>query len=210
MDEVATIRRRGGRLREVVTAEGRTFLVAALPGIRHLLVPGTPIGDDEERLLSGDAAAAAARDIAERLLATRDRSEAEVRDGLRSRGVSATEAIEKTLEWLREKGYVDDRRFAGERVRFLAERKGEGPGLIRDRLRRAGIDGALVDEALGDLPPGWQRRSAARLAAGRIAGTTDRRRAARRVNAFLSRRGFDGSLVAELCSGIMRGELERE
>lgn len=207
MDEVVTIRRRGGRLREVVTAAGRSFLVAALPGIRHLLVSGAPIGDDEERLLEGDAAGAAARDIAERLLAARDRTEAEMRDGLRSRGVAAEETIEQTISALRERGLVDDRRFAGERARFLAERKKEGPGRIRDRLRRAGIDGALIDEALGELPAEWQRRTAEELARSRISTAVDRR-TVRRVNGYLSRRGFDGSVVADICARIMRGELK--
>ncbi|MBN1885193.1 MAG: regulatory protein RecX [Candidatus Krumholzibacteriota bacterium] len=207
VDEVAAVRRRGGRVREVVTTGGRSYLVAELPGMGPLLVVGAPIGEAEERLLTGEAASAAARDIAQRLLAVRDRSEGEIRAGLASRGVSSPAAIEETLCWLRERGLVDDRRLALETARYLSGRKLDGPGKIRARLRRARVDDAAIDAAIEALPRGWQLEAAETLARSRIAGPADRR-TVRRVSGLLSRRGYGGGIVGEICSRIMRGELK--
>jgi regulatory protein len=133
-----------------------------------------------------------------RLLAVRDRSEAELRSRLARRGFAA-EAVEAALERCRQLGYLDDVRFARERARaLLAAGRAVGPRLLAD-LHAHGIEEsearAALAEAEAEIDPG---RLLAELAARRFADfdyhSADARQRRRVVHYFL-RRGFPLSRV---------------
>jgi SOS response regulatory protein OraA/RecX len=88
----------------------------------------------------------AAVELALRALRHRDRSAAQIDGHLASRGVAEQDRAD-ALATLVRTGLVDDRRFAETRVTTLAGR-GAGDAFIRHDLAHAGIDGALVDDAL--------------------------------------------------------------
>jgi SOS response regulatory protein OraA/RecX len=82
---------------------------------------------------------------------------------------------------------------------------------MRRRLRAAGVDDDIVEEELrGAMPPEREREIALALARRKLAGETDRARAARRIHGFLARRGFSERVVSSICAAILRGALPGE
>lgn len=140
--------------------------------------------------------------IALRFLASRSRSEAEVRQRLASRGVEA-EDIEVVLERLRALGYVDDAEFAVAVIRSRTQGRARGLRLVEDELRAKGVSDEVAMEALyhwyGDELE--VARPVAERQAGRLhgCGFAEFRQ---RLGSFLVRRGFAHataeSLVTEL------------
>jgi regulatory protein len=155
-----------------------------------------------------DSPLARAKAVALRYLASRARTEAQVRARLDrdDLGAQADEAV----RWLVHLGYLDDAAWARARARSLVAPGRLGPRLAERRLEAAGIErerareavSAAVDEAASDLPAGGGRAEAAlcRALASRRAGAAgldaldDRGRA--RLSRFLLGRGFSGETVA--------------
>jgi len=122
-------------------------------------------------------------ELATSVLARRDFSEHGLRERLARAGVEHDEA-EDAIGRLRQAGVVDDRRFAGDRARALAER-GKGDAAIRFDLERQGVAAEQVDEALATLEP--ERERAERIVERRGAGPATAR--------LLANRGFDVDAV---------------
>jgi regulatory protein len=98
---------------------------------------------------------AEARELALRALNHRDRSRRELERRLDRAGVPADERDE-TLDALADSGLLSDERFAEARARGLAA-KNASDRLIRDDLRRHGIDPDLVTHILDGLDPESER-----------------------------------------------------
>jgi regulatory protein len=137
-----------------------------------------------------------ARSRALALLTTRDRSSREVGSRLTRLGF-APDVVAGTIEWLVERGYVDDERFV---ERYSAEKLRAGWALrrVRTELARQGLERELVDrvlEATAEDDEAVTVRDDAlldtlrRRFAGQLA--TDRKAAERRMTGFLARRGYD-------------------
>jgi regulatory protein len=124
--------------------------------------------------------------VATRALARREHSARSLRERLLRTGVPEDDA-DAALEELQRVGLLDDRRFATERARVLAER-GKGDAAIRFDLERAGVDGAEIESALGALEPESERAS-------RI---VERRGATPATARLLASRGFDETVVEPL------------
>jgi regulatory protein len=122
--------------------------------------------------------------VATRALARREHSRRSLAERLRRAGVEGSEAEEVLAELVR-LGLLDDRRFALERARVLAER-GKGDAVIRFDLARSGVSGDAVEEALAQLDP--ERERAERLVVSRGATPATAR--------LLAVRGFDEDVVA--------------
>ncbi len=137
-----------------------------------------------------------------RFLASRSRSEAEVRARLTSRGVSADD-VDATLRRLRELGYVDDADFAQALIRARSGARARGRSLIAEELRAKGVDDELaratLDACYGDEID--TARTAALRQARRLHGRPFPE-FRQKLGAFLVRRGFEHataeSLVTEL------------
>lgn len=127
-----------------------------------------------------------------RLLAARERSEHEVRQRLRERGLSAADA-DGIVERLRRQGYLDDARFA-ESMAHRARRRGHGRLRLRADLVARGvarkIAAPIVAAAFADEQE--LARKILRKRYGTLpSGGPDRARAAR----FLLQRGFPRRVV---------------
>jgi regulatory protein len=140
--------------------------------------------------------------IALRFLASRSRSELEVRRRLASRGVGA-EDIEGVLDRLRELDYVNDADFAVAVIRSRTEGRARGRRLVAEELQAKGVDAEIAELAL-DASYGDElevARPVAERQARRLQGRAfwEFRQ---RLGAFLVRRGFEHataeSLVTEL------------
>lgn len=125
-----------------------------------------------------------ALECALRALHHRDRSIHELELRLRERGFSEPEC-ERALETLSRTGLADDARYAEARAASLAAR-GASDAFIRHALAEAGVDGRLVDDALGSIDSETTR--ARRIVARRGTGHKTAR--------YLSGKGFTEESVA--------------
>ncbi|HET8652752.1 MAG TPA: RecX family transcriptional regulator [Gaiellaceae bacterium] len=96
-----------------------------------------------------------ARELALRALSHRDRSRRELERRLERAGVPADERT-ATLDALADTGLLSDERFAEARARGLAA-KNAGDALIRNDLRRHGIEPDAIAELLEALEPESER-----------------------------------------------------
>jgi regulatory protein len=136
-----------------------------------------------------------ALDAAARALARRDRSEADVLDLLRRKGIAEEDAAE-ALATLRRLGAVDDDRFASAGAASLAER-GYGDAAILFRLEREGVELELAARAVDALEPEQER--ARRL--------VERRGATARTARWLAARGFTRDSVEAAIADDAAAEL---
>ena len=210
-DEVTEVRRRAGKLREIRTALGRRFLVLKGTPAERFLEEGRSIepGDVEE--LETELALPAGMAYAYRQLTIRDRSEQEMRSSLGREGFARPEIIEEIVTALKRQGYLDDRRLASGYIRYAMEHRPAGPHLLRRKLRQAGVTEEIIeDEIARALSSGYEARTAERLAREKLRGESDRKKGARRMHGFLSRRGFSSSVVNDICARILQGKIGGE
>lgn len=131
-----------------------------------------------------------ARDAAIRLLAIRDRSEAEIRRHL---GAFAPEVADAVVARLRDLRYVDDPRFARNLCEQLA-RRGYGSERARAELVTHDIAHPVVEENVAEMAAGDAERAAA-LLQRRFGGVPEAAREKVRAARFLYNRGYPGDLV---------------
>ncbi len=138
-------------------------------------------------------------DLALRLLARRPRTEAEIREALRQRGVAPPE-VHRTMRRLEERGWLDDRTLAEHFITTRAARLGHGKRRLLMDLARRGVASAVAEGAWaeavrrGEVDPRESARRAAARAVARRGGRLDGRGYARVYNALL-RQGFDVDTV---------------
>ncbi|MBQ8381690.1 MAG: regulatory protein RecX [Clostridia bacterium] len=89
-----------------------------------------------------------AQTAALRLISMRDHSSRQLREKLSERGYSPEE-IEETLDFLREKRFLDDLRYGRNLIRYMAERRYFGAYKIRMELLQK-LDRKYIDELLPD------------------------------------------------------------
>lgn len=119
-----------------------------------------------------------------RALRHRDRSAHEVDRRLYERGF-ADEERRRALETLSRTGIVDDARYAQARAESLVAR-GAGDELIRHELAGAGLDPALVDDAIASLEPEIDRAR----------HIVEKRGASAKTARYLQGRGYSQDTVA--------------
>jgi regulatory protein len=98
---------------------------------------------------------------------------------------------------LEEQGLLDDERFARMWADSRRDARGFGEVRIRHELREKGIPRDVIERVVGQTDPDEDARAeeVARLRLRAYAGV-DRKTAARRLSAFLRRRGFrDRSVI---------------
>ena len=89
------------------------------------------------------------RDYALYLIEFRDRTEKELREKLVGKGYDE-EQIEDTVEFLKNYGYLDDKRYAAHFISDAINLKKWGKIRIRTELIRKGVDREIVEFAIED------------------------------------------------------------
>jgi regulatory protein len=134
--------------------------------------------------------AEAARERCLRLLATRARSQAELRQRLEARGYAET-VIKSVIGDLARAGLVDDEEFARSWVSGRLSAGGSGRQKLRWELRRKGLAEELirrhVDEAIDD---GAELDSALQFARRRVRRGADAAKELARIRRLLLGRGY--------------------
>ena len=89
------------------------------------------------------------RDYALRLIEFKDRTEKELREKLKEKNYDEN-SIDGEIEFLKNYGYIDDKRYAEHFVNDAINLKKWGKIRIRSELLRKGIDRDIVDNAIDD------------------------------------------------------------
>jgi regulatory protein len=163
------------------------------------LAPGQAMSDAALAALRERDQRQQALDGALRLLSQSPRSEREIRQRLRRRGIDA-DAVDAAVARMRELGYLDDAAFAKS---YVDSRQAATPRSRRSlafELGRRGIDKAAAAAALASVSDLDAAYAAASRRLRALAGL-DRQTFARRLGAFLAGRGFG--------YGVARATIER-
>ena len=168
-------------------------ILATLGVVAELrLFVGRALEEAELSQLRSSAALALCRNRALTLLSYRPMSCRELREKLEQKGESP-DAARDAVDWLAERGYLDDVRYAGMVVRHYAG-KGYGAARVRQELYRRGIPRELWEDALQELPESSDRLDA--FLASRLKDPGDRAQV-QKLSAALSRRGYSWDEIRE-------------
>ena len=134
-----------------------------------------------------------------KFLSYRARSEAEVQTKLSQLGYSQ-EIIGATLQKLRGLNYLDDEVFARDWALGRAEGRGYGPLRIERELQQKGIAKSVISQVVKETFGQQEGKERARaLLEKRFRGKDlDDRKVLQRAVAFLQRRGYRSSVIAEV------------
>ena len=153
--------------------------------------------------LDADDRVRQALELAYRYLNRCDRTVEEVRRHLAGKGAEP-DAVERSVEVLREQGYLDDARYA----RLFSHDKREfdhwGTDRIASTLVRHGVERALIEAALSERPPAEEFDRALALLRRRFPSPPTDRRERNRALGVLVRKGYDPELALEALSAHAR------
>ncbi|HEY4791653.1 MAG TPA: regulatory protein RecX [Actinomycetes bacterium] len=159
---------------------------------------GAPL--DGERAASADAAHAAAL----RLLTTRARTRAELRQRLEDRGFEAA-AVAETLDRLERVGLVDDAALAATVAEGRAEHGLDAPAIAAE-LRDRGVDPVVAERAAQAAVPAELRadrcREVAQARLTQLAGLPAPTQL-RRLASYLARRGYPPDLAESVARDLV-------
>lgn len=132
-----------------------------------------------------------ARQILLRRLTMAPRTEAELREDLRVRGV-ADDVASRVLARFVEVGLINDAEYARMWTQSRHRSKGDARTVIRRQLRAKGVDDDIVEHALEELSVQAERDRARALVQAKLASTArlDEPARVRRLTAMLQRRGY--------------------
>jgi regulatory protein len=192
-------RRRGGR-RVNVFVDGR-FSFSLERDLADLVRVGRPISElkSAELLLQDEQARAFEAALA--FLAHRPRSERELRDRLRRKEVPPP-TLEAVVERLKQLRLIDDQDFARYWVEQRQTHRPRGGRLLRQELRRKGVDADTAAEIVETAEEDEDSVEAACRAARRKAEglrAQDERTFDQKIGQFLVRRGFDYETARSAC-----------
>jgi regulatory protein len=162
--------------------------------------PGEGAPLDGERAASADAAHAAAL----RLLTTRARTRAELRQRLEDRGFEAA-AVAETLDRLERVGLIDDPALATTVAEGRAEHGLDAPAIAAE-LRDRGVDPAVAEGAAQAAAPAEDSadrcRQVAQARMAQLAGLPAPTQL-RRLASYLARRGYPPDLAESVARDLV-------
>ena len=138
------------------------------------------------------------------LLKFRPRSEKEIRERLIRKNFSA-DIIEKTVSFLKEKKFINDRLFAEAWIDYRIN-KPLGLRRLQKELSGKGIDKQIIIRCIENIKKDYSEESVVeRIAREKIVSLKgiDRRKAKTRIYAYLLRRGFSPYVVLDVVNRIM-------
>lgn len=135
------------------------------------------------------------------------RTQKELRDAMTKKGVPDAMA-EEVLAKLAEFNYVNDEQFAANFVHSRHVNQRKGASVIRQELRRKGVDDALVAEALEQITEESEREAATALVTRKLASTRslDPSKRVQRLVAMLARKGYPPGL----CYSVVRDAIDAD
>jgi regulatory protein len=183
---------------------------------RLALRTGDAISPNQLNTLQTSEGLLKAKNAALRLLATRPRTEHEIRARLHRKNVPDIHIDQVTSE-LKAAGMLNDAEFARMYVRNALALKPSGIQRLRQKLRLLGVERETVEDALReyaqDVDLGAEAMKAARQYLQRHRSeqaAADPLRLKRKLTAFLARRGFAWDEISATVQRVLSGDPEEE
>ncbi len=162
---------------------------------------GDELGAEKLRVLKEIEQLNSARRTALRYLATRPRTEREIRDKLREKEFSDAD-IRKVLDELLRSNLVNDAEFARMYLRDALQRRPPGRLLLKQKMLLLGLHKELIEESLNELYPEQEQGDKARQAAesfmarkARPKNPEEWLKMKTQLSGFLVRRGYTWEIV---------------
>jgi regulatory protein len=207
--------------RVAVEVDGEPLTVVPVEVVSRLgLAVSAPVSDDVLVVLADEGAALKTYDRALRLLAARGRSIRELRRRLLA--AKAPEAhVEAALERLEAMGLLNDAEYARQVARSQMVGRGYAPRRLQQELARRGVARDVADRAIDlvrseDAAPGSfgaesgvdLTETIEKLARRKLRslGSLDAETRARRLYAFLARRGYDSHDIRSVLARLRAEE----
>lgn len=185
IEEVKESQRKRGRFL-VKLEDGDILRVTEEELLRFGLRGGMELDGETMEALSASAKSSSARAAAANIIGSRALSKKELTERLVKKGNDASDA-QAAADWLEDIGAVNDAEYAAALVRHYGGR-GYGPARVREELRRRGVDRALWEEAMAEMPEAAEILD--RLIQKKCRGELSDPRERKRVSDALLRRGF--------------------
>ncbi len=190
IDEIKPSQRKKGRY--MVKLDGGVLLrVTEEELLRFRLRSGMELDQETVEAIQSSTRASSTRVQAANIIGSRPLSKRELTKRLVEKGNEQADA-QAAADWLEELGAVDDAGYAAALARHYGAR-GYGPQRVREELRRRGVDRALWEQALEELPESGEILDA--LIQKRCRGDLSDPKERRRTCDALLRRGFSWSEV---------------
>lgn len=174
---------------------------------RERLFVGQQLGEEEFERLEHAESADKALHAGMRLIETRPRSLAELRERLSRKGF-APDAVANALERLSDLGLADDTAFARFWVENRQSYRPRGINALRDELRRKGVAqdviAGAIDESGGRDEEAERAMTLGRAALRKYADAPDYHTFSRKLGGFLQRRGFGFDTVRPVLEQLWR------
>lgn len=190
IEELKPSQRKRGRFL-VKLEDGDILRVTEEELLRFGLRAGMELDGGTLEALRASAKTSSVKAQAAGIIGARALSKRELTRRLVRKGSEESDA-QAAADWLEDIGAVDDAAYAAALVRHYGQ-KGYGPARVREELRRRGVDRALWDGALEELPDSGEILD--RLIQKKCRGELSDPREKKRVSDALLRRGFAWSDV---------------
>lgn len=195
--EITALRRVGRGENLEISVDGEPVWTLSRKLVEKLgLTVGQRLSSDELATIRARIARQQVREAALRSLGRRARTCDDLRQRLLDRGFAAP-LVEETLDWLQERGLLNDELYAQERARTLQRRRW-GSRAVAQMLRQEGVAPELVRRTVAqraaELPETELAREVAAALNARWAELEWPRRR-RRLYQHLARRGFEPETI---------------
>ncbi|MEE8359426.1 MAG: regulatory protein RecX [Candidatus Omnitrophota bacterium] len=141
-----------------------------------------------------------ALNYAERLLAVKDRSRREIEQRLEDKSYNK-DCIAEVVEYLKQKGFVDDKRLVSEWLKASSTWRPKGVLAIKSELYKRGINEELINDALKDADIGYDEYKIAKAIVEKrskeLKGVNDFKRK-KNLYSYLARRGFSFDVINDI------------
>jgi regulatory protein len=173
------------------------------------LETGATLSDEEIEKLARIDQYFRGREKAIRLLAIRPRSGWEIKSALD--GMGLLPAIrDGVIDDLKERGLVDDVRFAREYVRSQVEIKGFGPHRLKSDLKKRGVSASIIDDVIAREVTGENQETAAwNIVRKKLGSKKPSEGDIRRLSALLRRKGLDYEIINHVMYELLQQSTRR-
>lgn len=173
--------------------------------LRYELAKGTLLDVETQRRLVTDDQVLKARARAWEYVVKRRRTRTEV-ERMLQRADYAPDVVERTLDYLEQKGEIDDAAYASAYAKERFRLKGHGPMRIRRDLKKKGVPPVAIEPALDELTASADLKAAAQAHAEkrwpRVAREEDPRRRKKKLSDYLRRRGFSYEIIRPIVEAL--------
>ncbi len=151
----------------------------------------------------------AVREVVLRRLSHAPRTRGELSQDLSRRGVPS-ELVDSVLDGIEDAGLIDDAQFARLWVESRHRGRGLGRSVLRRELLHRGVEPDFIEDALGHIDSDAEMSRARELAERRLRALQgcDSVTQRRRLIAYLTRRGYPGSMSSAVVAEVL-GSVDR-